>query len=85
ARRRARQRWEFAQAMLAIHLLNHEGSPAAGEENRESHLHAHLRWSPAFAAAVVRRAEGRGLVARLGDRLSLTERGRSTARETVAT
>jgi manganese/zinc/iron transport system permease protein len=83
ARRRARQRWEFAQTMLAIHLLNHEHSPDEGSENCESHLHAHLRWSPDFAAAVVRRAEGRGLVARQGggDRLALTERGRSEARE----
>ncbi len=82
ARRRARQRWEFAQTMLAIHLLNHEDSPEEGSENCESHLHAHLRWSPDFAAAVVRRAEGRGLVARRGaDRLALTELGRTEARE----
>jgi manganese/zinc/iron transport system permease protein len=32
ARRRGRQRWEFAQTMLAIHLLNHEGLPEAEEE-----------------------------------------------------
>ncbi len=34
ARRRARQRLEFAQAMLAIHLANHEGRPEAFEESR---------------------------------------------------
>jgi manganese/zinc/iron transport system permease protein len=85
ARRRARQRWEFAQAMLAIHLLNHEASPAAATENRETHLHEHLRWEPGFARAVVRRAQGAGLVARVnGDRLALTDRGRSVAREMVA-
>ncbi|HEX2091381.1 MAG TPA: metal ABC transporter permease [Longimicrobiaceae bacterium] len=84
ARRRARQRWEFAQTMLAIHLLNHEHSPEEGKENRESHLHEHLSWSPDFAAAVVRRAEGRGLVSRgAGDRLDLTERGRVVAREVM--
>lgn len=82
ARRRARQRWEFAQAMLAIHLFNHEGSPEAEEENREEHLHRHLRWSPDFAAGVVRRAEERGLLRRGGGgRLALTERGRSAALE----
>lgn len=82
ARRRARQRWEFAQAMLAIHLLNHEGSPEAEEENREAHLHRHLRWSPDFAGGVVRRAEERGLLRRgAGGRLALTERGRTAARE----
>ncbi|MBW3655851.1 MAG: metal ABC transporter permease, partial [Gemmatimonadetes bacterium] len=52
ARRRARQRWEFAQTMLAIHLMNHENSPDAAEENRESHLHAHLRWEQEFARRV---------------------------------
>jgi manganese/zinc/iron transport system permease protein len=84
ARRRARQRWEFAQAMLAIHLLNHEASPEAARENRESHLHEHLRWQPDFARAVVGRAERSGLVARVnGDRLALTDRGRTVARETV--
>jgi len=85
ARRRARNRWEFAQTMLAIHLLNHEASPAEADENCESHLHEHLRWEPGFARAVVRRAQGAGLVARAnGDHLSLTEAGRAIARETVA-
>jgi manganese/zinc/iron transport system permease protein len=85
ARRRARNRWEFAQTMLAIHLLNHEASPAEAHENRESHLHEHLRWEPQFARAVVRRAQGAGLVSRAGeDHLSLTEAGRAIARETVA-
>lgn len=83
ARRRARQRWEFAETMLAIHLLNHEDSPQAALENREAHLHEHLRWEPDFARRVVRRAEGSGLLARSGDRLALTDRGRSVARETV--
>ena len=85
ARRRARNRWEFAQTMLAIHLLNHEASPAEAHENRESHLHEHLRWEPGFARAVVRRAQGAGIVSRAGDdHLSLTEAGRAIARETVA-
>jgi manganese/zinc/iron transport system permease protein len=82
-RRRRRQRWEFAQAMLAIHLVNHEGTPEADEESRESHLREHLRWSPDFAGRVVLRAERAGLVERQsgGDRLAVTERGRRLARE----
>jgi manganese/zinc/iron transport system permease protein len=84
ARRRARQRWEFAETMLAIHLLNHEESPEAALENRESHLHEHLRWSPDFAAGVIRRASGDGLLVRRGeDRLALTTRGREEAREAL--
>ena len=81
ARRRARQRVEFAQAMLVIHLLNHEGLPEAAEENCVEHLHRHLRWEPAFADRVVAGAQRRDLV-RLqgGDRLALTAQGRDVAR-----
>lgn len=86
ARRRARGRWEFAQKMLTIHLLNHESLPEAATENRVTHLHEHLRLSPEFAAGVVGRAERRGLVTRAGDdSLRLTEQGRLFAREVVAT
>ena len=80
-RRRARQRLEFAGVMLAIHLLNHEGSPAADRENRVGHLQEHLRWSGDFARKVVRRAEREGMVIREdGDRLRLTPLGREAAR-----
>lgn len=84
ARRRRRQRWEFAQTMLAIHLMNHEDSAEADRENRESHLHGHLRWNADFAQRVVRRAEGSGWLDRTdGDTLRLTDRGRVAAREAI--
>ena len=60
ARRRARQRLEFAQTMLAIHLANHEGRPEAAVESRVAHLGEHLRWDGDFASRVVRGAERRG-------------------------
>ncbi|HET9243643.1 MAG TPA: metal ABC transporter permease [Gaiella sp.] len=84
ARRRSRQRLEFAQAMLAIHLANHEGRPEAAVENRVAHLGEHLRWEGDFAARVVRGAERRGLVVRHADALALTDRGRALAQEAVA-
>lgn len=84
ARRHARQRWEFAQQMLAIHLLNHEASPEAAVESREEHLHEHLRWESDFARRVVERALRRGLVKRTSaERLRLTGRGRLLAREAM--
>jgi manganese/zinc/iron transport system permease protein len=83
ARRRARQRWEFAQTMLAIHLMNHEGSPEAASESRVAHLGEHLRWHADFADGVVRRAEGSGLVIRRNGHLELTDRGRGMAREVI--
>ncbi len=84
ARRRARQRVEFAQLMLAIHLLHHEGLPEAEEENRLGHLHRHLRWRPEFAVRVVRAAERARLIDREGERLALTARGREAANEAIA-
>jgi manganese/zinc/iron transport system permease protein len=83
ARRRNRQRWEFAQTMLAIHLLNHEGLPNAKEESHRAHLQEHMRWEPEFAAQVVRQAERRGIILGRGEYLSLTDRGRQVARRAV--
>jgi manganese/zinc/iron transport system permease protein len=83
ARRRARQRVEFAGTMLAIHLAHHEGSPEQGAESRIAHLGEHLRWDTAFAERVVRAAERRGIVTRTGDSLAVTDRGRDVAREAV--
>jgi manganese/zinc/iron transport system permease protein len=81
AARRARQRWEFAQQMLALHLLNHEGTADALQECSPAHVGDHLRWRPAFTQAVLRRAEQEGLVAQRGGLLALTERGRTLAQE----
>jgi manganese/zinc/iron transport system permease protein len=83
ARRRQRQKWEFAQAALAIHLMNHESLPEAAEENRIVHLSRHLRWEPEFAAEVVERAQQRGLVVRHNGHLALTDEGREVAREAI--
>ena len=75
ARRRVRQRWQFAQTMLTIHLLNHEGSPDAQRERRIEHLDEHLRWAPAFAERVVRYAEKQGTIQSDAGDLMLTEHG----------
>ncbi len=79
--RRNRQKWAFAQQMLAAHLLNHEATPQAAEESRVEHLTRHMRWAPDFAARVVQRAEQRGLLQQQGEQLLLTERGRQVAQQ----
>ncbi len=81
--RRARQRLEFAQRMLLVHLYNHEGVPDAARENRVEHLHEHLRWDRAFAKRVVAAAAGRGLVDRRDSLLLLTDAGRKAARDAM--
>jgi manganese/zinc/iron transport system permease protein len=83
ARRRARQRLEFAQTMLAIHLSNHEGRPEAEQENQVSGLHEHLRWQTGFTAQVVQQAERQGIVARQDGLLALTEAGRQLAQQAI--
>ncbi len=83
SRRRARQRWEFAQTMLAIHLFHHEGLPEEEQENRLDHLHEHLRWQPDFAISVVEMAERKGLIAKMNGNLVLSDRGRNLAQEAI--
>jgi manganese/zinc/iron transport system permease protein len=83
ALRRARQRREFAELMLAVHLLTHEQAPDAAEECRVTTLGDHLRWPEVRVVEVTRRAAQRGLVTRQGEALVLTERGRTLAQETV--
>lgn len=85
ARRRTRQRWEFAQTMLAIHLFNHEGLPNAAEESRIDHLDRHLRWAPDFATRVVRLAERHGLIREQHGQLTLTDAGRARAKDAIVT
>jgi manganese/zinc/iron transport system permease protein len=85
ARRRVRQRWEFARLMLAIHLLHHEGTPEYADEAREAHLREHLRWAPSFAERVVRQSVDAGFVVRQGELLALTDAGRDAARGAMAT
>lgn len=84
ARRQMRQKWEFAQTMLAIHLMNHEGTPEAEDESRIDQLWEHFRWEPVFAEKVVRYAERKGVIRRRQGLLSLTERGRTLAQEVFA-
>jgi manganese/zinc/iron transport system permease protein len=82
-RRRQRNRLEFAQAMLAIHLLNHEGRPDAAAESRIDHLRDHIRWAPDFAARVVRYAEQTGVIRQQAGQLWLTDTGRALAQATM--
>jgi manganese/zinc/iron transport system permease protein len=85
ARRRARQRIRFAETMLAIHLLNHEGRADATIENRAEHLRDHLRWEPGFAERIVRSARRDGFVAQRDGMLELTASGRALAVEALRT
>ena len=83
ARRHARQKWEFAQAMLVIHLFNHEGLPEAEAESAIADLHEHLSWDPSFTTQVVRYALNNRYVSRKETQLILTEHGRIIAQQAL--
>lgn len=83
ALRRRRQKWQFAQTMLAIHLLQHEDTAEAVVESRLDHLQDHLRWEASFARGVVQRAREGGLVQQDNGRLLLTALGRALAEQTL--
>lgn len=83
ARRRVRQKWEFSQTMLAIHLLHHAGTAQAQDESRVDHLWEHLRWQPTFAEKVIRYAERKGVVRRRRGQLQLTDEGRALAHQAM--
>ena len=78
--KRREQRRAFEETMLAVHLYQHEGTPAEADEARVDGLHRHLRWKPERVAAVVERATENALVVRDGALLKLTDAGRKRAR-----
>ncbi len=80
-RRRRRQRWEFAEQMLTIHLRQHENTPDAARECRIDHLEEHLNWDPGHAERVVQYAIANNTVRRDQGRLVLTDEGRTVAQE----
>lgn len=81
--RRSRQRIEFAQIMLVVHLYHHEGRPDESRENSVEHLDDHLKWSRTFAERVVAHARARDLLTLQGSLLILTEQGRAAARKAI--
>ncbi len=79
ARRRASQRLDLGLRMLLVHLLHHQETESEAEECRLRTLHRHLRWSEARTRHVVREAEARQLVRRVGEIVSATSDGRRLA------
>lgn len=82
-RRKRRQRWSFAEVMLAIHLAHHESRAEERVENRLEHLEEGLHWEPDFARKVVMLARSHGYVIDDGELLRVTEQGRALARDAL--
>jgi manganese/zinc/iron transport system permease protein len=79
-RRLRKQRRLFAIQTLLVHLATHERTSAEARESAIGHLSEELRWAPAAAQQVIGGALRAGLVEQVGERLRLTEQGRSEAR-----
>jgi manganese/zinc/iron transport system permease protein len=82
-RRRRRQRVDFAQTMLAIHVMNHEGTAEALTENRVDGLEEHLHWDPRFTARIVDLARRQNLVTEHAGVLTVTDAGRLRAQSAL--
>jgi manganese/zinc/iron transport system permease protein len=82
-RRRLRQRWEFAQMALVVHLYHHDGLPEAAQECRIDHLSFHLRWEERFADQVIRKGLQNRVILRRKESLALTDRGRELAKRSM--
>jgi manganese/zinc/iron transport system permease protein len=80
-----RQRLEYAEQLLLVHLYNHELTGPADESLPEA-LESHLRWRERQSRRVVERAIERGHLVARGeeDVLQLTEKGRERAQKTLA-
>jgi len=82
-RQRLRQRREFFEQMLLIHLLQHEGTPEQEEESRVAGLHEHLRRSPREVARIVKSITRKNLAIISGTSLDLTLMGREQAQRVI--
>lgn len=83
SRRRMRQRWEFAQVMLAVHLLQHQDLSPGSYENHVDHCYKHLNWSLPFAERVIGMAKGKRLLKEKDGYLALTDAGRKRAQQAL--
>jgi manganese/zinc/iron transport system permease protein len=83
ARRKSKQRIEFAIEMLLVHLLNHEGLPEASRECHVDHLPEHFHWEKSLIDRVVTEAEGKYYIQKEKDFLTLTESGQKLAERSL--
>lgn len=81
--RRSRQKREFAGRVLAIHLLNHEGTPEESRESHIAHVEETLRWKEGFASSIVGYSVKSGIIFVENGHLRLTDKGREFAGRSV--
>lgn len=80
AYRRQRERQENELRTVAVHLYSHEDTEERAEENVAQALHTHLGWSRDASRRVIANGISDDLFVRQGNMLTLTPKGRATAR-----
>jgi len=75
AKRRKKQRYEFASLALLIHLNNHEGTKNEKKESELNHLQRHFKWNPIFSASIVNNMKMDEMVIEEENHLKLTSKG----------
>jgi len=83
ARRRRRQKVQFALEMLLVHLLNHQGRPEAERECNVRHLSEHLYWDSDLSRQVIKRGEREDFLQKRGEHLFLTAEGQDIAEKSM--
>lgn len=82
-RRLARQRIEFAQMTLVIHIANHTGTPTEMVEREQHHLIIHLGWEDHFARKILSKSLSDGILVIENGLITLTERGKKFAEAAI--
>lgn len=80
AYRRHGERQENELRTVAVHLYSHEDTTDRDEENVAQALRTHLNWSREASRRVIANGIARDVFVRQGDLLTLTPKGRATAR-----
>lgn len=83
ARRRRRQKIQFALEMLLVHILNHQGKPEAQRECHVGHLSEHLYWDKDLSRQVLKQGEREDYLQRQDDYLFLTPEGQDIAEKSM--
>lgn len=74
-RRKQRQKIEFAQMTLILHLHNHSGENDDVEERNKEHLNLHFGWDVDFSDLIVERSFQNNLLDFDGNIINLTQKG----------
>ncbi|MBE0639467.1 MAG: metal ABC transporter permease [Bacteroidales bacterium] len=75
-KRRNRQKTEFAQMTLAIHIFNHSRENDDLQERMKGQLPFHLGWDQPFIEKIVKRSVNMGIVTVEKELISITDKGK---------